>query len=109
MIMDRGEKKKSELTAHLVLFFSPPSYSDDLYQILLSSLIQRSQDKEAIVRVQAVIALAKLQGGEIGENDDEEDEEDDEDDEDEDEEGDEKRRKKSERILIDTLRFDPSS
>ncbi|KAF9168468.1 hypothetical protein DFQ26_007599 [Actinomortierella ambigua] len=36
---------------------------DDLYQELKSSLMERIRDKESAVRVQAVFALSKLQGG----------------------------------------------
>ncbi|KAG0227520.1 hypothetical protein BGW42_002912 [Actinomortierella wolfii] len=36
---------------------------DDLYQQLKESLMERIRDKEAAVRVQAVFALSKLQGG----------------------------------------------
>jgi len=70
-----------------------------LYQLLLTSLIERSQDKESTVRVQAIIALSKLQGGDALEE-----EEDDEDDEDED--GSERNGQK---VLRDILRYDPSS
>ncbi|KAF9937107.1 hypothetical protein BGZ65_001802 [Modicella reniformis] len=38
--------------------------SDDLYTQLKESLMERVRDKEAAVRVQAVFALSKLQGGE---------------------------------------------
>lgn len=47
------------------------SMDDDLYQILLSALLIRIRDKESAVRVQAIVALAKLQSGE--EQDDEQD------------------------------------
>lgn len=40
------------------------AYSDDLYADLRSSLLERVQDKEAPIRIQAVIALSKLQKGE---------------------------------------------
>lgn len=44
------------------------SMDDDLYQILLSALLIRIKDKEAPVRVQAIVALAKLQSGEADES-----------------------------------------
>ncbi|KAG8763595.1 hypothetical protein FRC12_008487, partial [Ceratobasidium sp. 428] len=37
---------------------------DDIYEMLRSSLLNRAQDKETFVRLQAAIALAKLQRGE---------------------------------------------
>ncbi|KAI1316429.1 hypothetical protein EDD11_009992 [Mortierella claussenii] len=40
---------------------------DDLYNHLKDSLMERVRDKEAAVRVQAVFALSKLQGGEEAE------------------------------------------
>lgn len=43
------------------------SMDDDLYQILLTALLIRIKDKEAPVRVQAIVALAKLQSGEADE------------------------------------------
>lgn len=46
--------------------------SDDLYTQLKSSLMERVKDKESAVRVQAVFALSKFQGGEdeFGDNED---------------------------------------
>ncbi|KAG0045609.1 hypothetical protein BGZ83_009210 [Gryganskiella cystojenkinii] len=44
---------------------------DDLYEQLKSSLMERVKDKEAGVRVQAVFALSKLQGGDEESGDDE--------------------------------------
>jgi condensin complex subunit 3 len=38
--------------------------SDDLYVLLRQSLLERSKDKESVVRVQAALGLAKLQSGE---------------------------------------------
>ena len=51
------------------LFFLSPcsSYrarSDDIYTLLRASLIERINDKESTVRIQAVIALSKLSGTE---------------------------------------------
>jgi condensin complex subunit 3 len=40
------------------------SIDDDLYNTLKTALLVRASDKEPSVRVQAIIALAKLQGGE---------------------------------------------
>jgi len=39
-------------------------FSEDLYTTLRAALLERARDKEPYVRVQAVIALAKLQDGE---------------------------------------------
>ena len=39
-------------------------YSEELYSTLRQSILERIQDKEAAVRVQAVIAIGKLQKGE---------------------------------------------
>lgn len=38
--------------------------SEDLYILLRKSLLERARDKEAAVRVQAALGLAKLQSGE---------------------------------------------
>lgn len=46
------------------------SVDDDLFETLKKSLLVRLRDKESSVRVQAVIALAKLQGGEVDGGDD---------------------------------------
>jgi hypothetical protein len=46
--------------------------SDDIYEMLRSSLLERAQDKETFVRLQAVIALAKLQRGEDEQNEERE-------------------------------------
>ncbi|TXT10982.1 hypothetical protein VHUM_01733 [Vanrija humicola] len=62
---------------------------DDMYQLLRHCLIERSRDKEAVVRVQAAVGLAKLQSGE---------------DEDDLEEGQEP----LSQILLDLLRYDPA-
>ncbi|KAL1410056.1 chromosome condensation complex Condensin, subunit G [Vanrija albida] len=60
---------------------------DDMYQLLRHCLVERSRDKEAVVRVQAAVGLAKLQSGE---------------DEDDLEEGQEP----LSQILLDLLRYD---
>lgn len=41
--------------------------SEDLYTSLRQSILERIQDKESSVRVQAVIAIGKLQKGETPE------------------------------------------
>lgn len=51
--------------------------SDDLYQMLLNALLLRIRDKEAPVRVHAIVALAKLQSGDEELDDEDEDEDDD--------------------------------
>ena len=47
------------------------NHSDDMYVVLRKSLLDRSGDKEAAVRVQAALGLAKLQSGEDEEDLDE--------------------------------------
>ena len=64
------------------------SLDENLFQTLKSLLLMRAKDKESSVRVQAVIALAKLQASE---EDGEEDADDD-----------------VKSVLLDVLRFDPS-
>lgn len=49
--------------------------SDDLFETLKTSLLERVNDKESNVRVQAIVALAKLQQA-AGEDEDAADEED---------------------------------
>ncbi|WWD20683.1 hypothetical protein CI109_105159 [Kwoniella shandongensis] len=63
---------------------------DDLYVLLRKSLLERARDKEAAVRVQAALGLAKLQSGE---------------DDDDLEEGQEPLGE----VLLDLLRFDPAA
>ncbi|OCF43623.1 condensin complex subunit 3 [Kwoniella heveanensis CBS 569] len=63
---------------------------DDLYLLLRKSLLDRSRDKEAAVRVQAALGLAKLQSGE---------------DEDDLEEGEESLGE----VLLNLLRYDPAA
>ena len=43
--------------------------SDDSYQLLKEALLDRVHDKEATVRMQAVVALAKLQGADADSGD----------------------------------------
>lgn len=62
-------------------------YSDDLYVLLRSTLLERARDKETPVRIQAALGLAKLRGAE------------DPDDLEEDEEN-------LDEVLLDLLRFD---
>ncbi|CCM04766.1 uncharacterized protein FIBRA_06956 [Fibroporia radiculosa] len=74
----------AEMIAHL------GEIDEDLYGSLRSSLMERVRDKEAVIRVQATIALSKLAGSEdISELDDDE--------------------MSIMGVLIDTLSFDPSS
>ncbi|WFD26291.1 chromosome condensation complex Condensin, subunit G [Malassezia nana] len=53
-------------TCVTMLINSMESLDDDLYETLVSLLMQRLVDKEAGVRVQAVVALARLQCSEEG-------------------------------------------
>ncbi|WFD18733.1 chromosome condensation complex Condensin, subunit G [Malassezia caprae] len=53
-------------TCVALLINSMDSLDDDLYETLVSMLMQRLVDKESAVRVQAVIALARLQCSEEG-------------------------------------------
>lgn len=51
-----------------------PSSSDETYQALKTALLDRVRDKESTVRMQAVVALSKLQeADEPDEDDDDED------------------------------------
>ena len=45
------------------------SDSEDLYTLLRASLLERARDKDSNVRLQAIIALARLQRGEEGSGD----------------------------------------
>lgn len=65
-------------------------FSDDVYQSLKRCLLDRARDKEAVVRVQAALGLAKLSSGE---------------DEEELEEGEESLAE----VLLDLLRYDPAA
>lgn len=53
-------------TCVALLINSMDSLDDDLYETLVSMLMQRLVDKESAVRVQAVVALARLQCSEDG-------------------------------------------
>ncbi|KFY21474.1 hypothetical protein V493_07376 [Pseudogymnoascus sp. VKM F-4281 (FW-2241)] len=67
--------RATQLISHLVN--SLDSMDDDLFQLLRHGLLKRIRDKEAMVRVQAVLALGRLAGNEAeGEiNSDDSDEE----------------------------------
>ncbi|OBT84466.1 hypothetical protein VE02_06450 [Pseudogymnoascus sp. 03VT05] len=67
--------RATQLISHLVN--SLDSIDDDLFQLLRHGLLKRIRDKEAMVRVQAVLALGRLAGNEAeGEiNSDDSDEE----------------------------------
>lgn len=88
LIFSLGELESvfSECRAYLPLIHLR---SEDLYTNLRASLLERVRDKETHVRLQAVIALARLQRGEEGA-------------EDEDEEN-------LTEVLIDILQFDPAA
>ncbi|PWN36390.1 uncharacterized protein FA14DRAFT_146761 [Meira miltonrushii] len=73
------------------------SLDDDLYETLKNALLIRMRDKEAPVRVHAIIAMAKLQGDE--EQEDEEEEPDYEDEE----------RQDVTSLIIRAMRHDPSA
>lgn len=75
---------------------------DDGYQRLKHALLERVFDKESSVRVQAVVALAKLQEADSVESDDE-------DDEDSDDEFSESRKTKVADVLIDVLEHDAAA
>lgn len=66
------------------------TFSDELYVLLRSCLLDRARDKEAAVRVQAAVGLAKLQMAEDGEELDEDDE-------------------SLADVLVDLLRHDPAA
>ncbi|KAF9508646.1 hypothetical protein BS47DRAFT_1320578 [Hydnum rufescens UP504] len=71
------------------LIFSLGEMDEDLYMTLRASLLERVRDKETPVRLQAVIALARLQRGEEGSDDSGEDQE------------------NLTDVLIDVLQYDP--
>lgn len=75
---------------HLLGYNPSDRYSDDMYVLLRKCLLDRSRDKEAAVRVQAALGLAKLQSGE---------------DEDDLEAGQEPLSE----VLLDLLRYDPAA
>lgn len=76
------------------------SLDDDLYQVLLDALLVRIKDKESPVRVQAIVALAKLQSG---------DEDEDQEPLDDDETMTAESSRNVRRQLVETLRTDPSA
>lgn len=78
------------------------SIDDDLYETLKNALLIRLKDKEAPVRVQAIIAMAKLQGDEEQEDQQSEQEEEEPDYEDED-------RQDVTSLIIRAMRHDPSA
>ncbi|KAH8805911.1 nuclear condensing complex subunit [Xylogone sp. PMI_703] len=68
--------RATQLIAHIIN--SLDSIDDDLFQLLRHGLLKRLRDKEAMVRVQAVLGLGRLAGNEADEqaevsDDDEED------------------------------------
>ncbi|KAG8741938.1 hypothetical protein FRC10_002249 [Ceratobasidium sp. 414] len=63
MAKDKNVRYRSvHITAEMVSGLG--EIDDDIYEMLRSSLLDRAQDKETFVRLQAAIALAKLQRGE---------------------------------------------
>lgn len=62
--------------------------SDELFVMLRECLLERSRDKESAVRVQAALALAKLQSADDEEVEDEE---------------------SIAQVLLDLLRYDPAA
>ena len=65
--------RATQLVAHIVN--SVDALDDDYYHILKTSLLKRIRDKEAMVRVQAVLGLGRLAGNEDeGEQDEDSDE-----------------------------------
>ena len=74
-------------------------YSDNDYASLKSSLVERLKDKEAPVRVQAVVALSKLQNpdelDDLADHDEENDSDEDED--------------NPTRMLLEIMKHDPSA
>jgi condensin complex subunit 3 len=73
-----------------VLLNSLGEIDDDLYEPLRTTLVARANDKEPIIRVQAILGLSKLMGGE-----DEEELEEDE--------------PSLKEIVLDMMRFDPAA
>lgn len=55
--------RSTQLISHLVN--SLDSMDDDLFQLLRQGLLKRIRDKEAMVRVQAVLGLGRLAGNEV--------------------------------------------
>ncbi|KAI9828456.1 MAG: hypothetical protein M1832_002884 [Thelocarpon impressellum] len=69
--------RSTQLISHIIN--SLDSIDDDLFQMLRLSLLRRIHDKEAMVRVQAVLGLGRLAGNETEGDQDEVDNSDDED------------------------------
>lgn len=66
--------RSTQLISHVIN--SLDAIDDDLFQLLRHGLLKRIHDKEAMVRVQAVLGLGRLAGNEVeGEADDSDDEE----------------------------------
>ncbi|RFU33461.1 hypothetical protein B7463_g2854, partial [Scytalidium lignicola] len=57
--------RSTQLIAHIIN--SLDSIDDDLFQLLRHGLLRRLRDKEAMVRVQAVLGLGRLAGNEVDE------------------------------------------
>jgi len=67
--------RSTQLISHIIN--SLDSIDDDLFQLLRHGLLKRIRDKEAMVRVQAVLGLGRLAGNEAeGEADDSDDDDD---------------------------------
>ncbi|KAF8605217.1 hypothetical protein BDV93DRAFT_543748 [Ceratobasidium sp. AG-I] len=67
MAKDKNVRYRSvHITAEMVSGLG--EIDDDIYESLRSSLLERAQDKETFARLQAAIALAKLQRGEDEQN-----------------------------------------
>lgn len=56
--------RSTQLISHIIN--SLDSIDDDLFQMLRHGLLKRIHDKEAMVRVQAVLGLGRLAGNEVG-------------------------------------------
>ena len=69
--------RATQIISHVVN--SVDSIDDDLFQSIRLGLLKRLRDKEAMVRVQAVLGLGRLAGNEIDGDQDEERDDDDED------------------------------
>ena len=63
--------RSTQLVSHVVN--SLDSIDDDLFRLLRQGLLKRIRDKEAMVRVQAVLGLGRLAGNEMEEASDSED------------------------------------
>ncbi|KAK4639692.1 chromosome condensation complex Condensin, subunit G [Podospora bellae-mahoneyi] len=65
--------RSTQLISHIIS--SLDAIDDDLFQKLRSGLLKRIRDKEAMVRVQAVLGLGRLAGNEVEAEEDSEDSE----------------------------------